>query len=339
MENWSKNAKISRKTLAETAHSTYNLHRTFNYINIKKEFNMHAHIPKRRHLCLLLLLFFTFTCLSPGISAQAASVKTPTASRSVTYGNSLVTLDVSNSSEGYCMVKYTGQNPTIRVQISKSGIETYTYTLNSSGNYEVFPFSEGSGSYTIKVFENISGNQYSQAFSQTVSVQLSSELTPFLYPNQFCNYSAASAAAPLADQLTQGAANELGKVAAIYDWVVDNISYDYNLAATVSSGYLPNVDNILATKKGICFDYAALMTSMLRMENVPTKLVVGYSGSVYHAWISVYTRESGWIDNVIYFDGNTWKLMDPTFASNGKRSSEIMAYIGNGSNYRQRFSY
>ena len=144
------------------------------------------------------------------------------------------------------MVKYTGQNPTIRVQISKSGIETYTYTLNSSGNYEVFPFSEGSGSYTIKVFENISGNQYSQAFSQTVSVQLSSELTPFLYPNQFCNYSAASAAAPLADQLTQGAANELGKVAAIYDWVVDNISYDYNLAATVSSGYLPNVDNILA---------------------------------------------------------------------------------------------
>lgn len=128
-------------------------------------------------------------------------------------------------------------------------------------------------------------------------------------------------------------------MAAIYDWVVDNISYDYNLAATVSSGYLPNVDNILATKKGICFDYAALMTSMLRMENVPTKLVVGYSGSVYHAWISVYTRESGWIDNVIYFDGNTWKLMDPTFASNGKRSSEIMAYIGNGSNYRQRFSY
>ena len=83
---------------------------------------MHAHIPKRRHLCLLLLLFFTFTCLSPGISAQAASVKTPTASGSVTYGNSLVTLDVSNSSEGYCMVKYTGQNPTIRVQISKSGI-------------------------------------------------------------------------------------------------------------------------------------------------------------------------------------------------------------------------
>lgn len=274
-----------------------------------------------------------------GPSASAATVRTPAATGSVTYGNALVTVDASNSSEGYVMVKYTGSNPKIKVQITKDGVETYTYNLNSSGNYEVFPFSEGSGNYSIKVFENISGNQYSQAFSQSVSVQLANELSPFLYPNQFCNYSAASAAAPLADELTKNAADELTKVASVYNWVVDNISYDEQLAATVTSGYLPNIDSILAKKKGICFDYAALMTSMLRMENVPTKLVVGYSGSAYHAWISVYTQASGWVDSVIYFDGNAWKLMDPTFASNGKRSASIMAYIGDGSNYRTRFSY
>ncbi len=286
-----------------------------------------------------LLALFAFFSLHTGMSASAATVRTPAASGTVTYGNSLVTVDASNSSEGYVMVKYTGSNPKIKVQITKNGAETYTYNLNSSGNYEVFPFSEGSGSYAIKVFENISGNQYSQAFSQTVSVQLANELSPFLYPNQFCNYSASSAAAPLADELTKNAADELSKVASVYDWVVDNISYDDQLAATVTSGYLPNIDSVLAKKKGICFDYASLMTSMLRMENVPTKLVVGYSGSAYHAWISVYTKESGWVDNVIYFDGNTWKLMDPTFASNGKRSASIMAYIGDGSNYRTRFSY
>ena len=285
----------------------------------------------------LLLLAFIGFC--PGIPASAATVRTPTASGQVNYGNSLVTIDASNSSEGYVMVRYTGRNPKIKVQISKDGIETYTYNLNSSGNYEVFPFSEGNGSYTIKVFENISGNQYSQAFSQTISVQLTSELSPFLYPNQFCNYTASSAAASLADELTRDSGDELTKVANVYNWVVDNISYDTDLAATVTSGYLPDVDTVLAKKKGICFDYAALMTSMLRMEDVPTKLVVGYSGSAYHAWISVYTKASGWIDNVIYFDGNTWKLMDPTFASNGKRSAAIMKYIGDGSNYRTRFSY
>ena len=291
-----------------------------------------------RPACLPCLLALLFAC-RPWIPASAATVRTPAATGQVTYGNSLVNIDASNSKDGYVMVRYTGRNPKIKVQISKGGTETYTYNLNSSGNYEVFPFSEGSGSYTVKVFENISGNQYSQAFSQTISVQLADELSPFLFPNQFCNYSASSAVAPLADELTAGAGDELAKVAAIYDWVVDNITYDYQLAATVTSGYLPDVDNVLAKRSGICFDYAALMTSMLRLEDVPTKLVVGYAGTAYHAWISVYTKESGWVDNVIYFDGNTWKLMDPTFASNGHRSDAIMKYIGDGSNYKTRFSY
>lgn len=51
------------------------------------------------------------------------------------------------------MVKYTGSVGKIKVQITKSGSETYTYDLSSSGVYEVFPLSEGSGSYSVKVFE------------------------------------------------------------------------------------------------------------------------------------------------------------------------------------------
>ena len=53
-------------------------------------------------------------------------------------------------SEGYIMVKYTGSVGKIKVQITKSGSETYTYDLSSSGVYEVFPLSEGSGSYSVK---------------------------------------------------------------------------------------------------------------------------------------------------------------------------------------------
>lgn len=285
-----------------------------------------------------LFLLGAFILLPHG-AAQAANIRTPQATGAVTYSNSLAVIDASGSSEGYVMIKYTGQNPVIKVQISKAGSETYTYDLNASGRYEVFPLSEGNGSYTVRVFENISGNQYSTAFSQTINVQISNPLSPFLYPNQFCNYQNAPQTAALSDTLAAGAPDELSKVAAVYHWVVDNITYDTVRAATVKSGYLPNVDSVLAERKGICFDYAALMASMLRMQDIPTKLVVGYSGSAYHAWISVYTQSSGWIDGIIQFDGNTWKLMDPTFASSGKKSPEIMAYIGNGSNYRSKFSY
>ena len=74
---------------------------------------------------------------------------------------------------------------------------------------------------------------------------------------------------------------------------VDHISYDYQKAASVQSGYLPIPDATLASGKGICFDYAAVMTSMLRSLDIPTKLVIGYTGGTYHAWVSVYLTGQG----------------------------------------------
>ena len=272
----------------------------------------------------------------PLYSKPAGSyVRTPIASGTTTYKNEKATLDASNVSEGYIMVKYTGSVGKIKIQITKSGSETYTYDLNNSGVYE----SEGSGSYQVKVFENIQGNQYSQAFSQSIDAGVTNQFGPFLYPNQYVNFNAASAAVQTGAAVAAGASDQIGVVAAIYNYVIDNVSYDTAKATSVQSGYLPNVDVVLAQKKGICFDYAALMTAMLRSQDIPTKLVVGYTGNLYHAWINVYLEGQGWVDNIIYFDGNSWKLMDPTFASSSGQSQEIMQYIGNGANYKAKYSY
>ena len=45
------------------------------------------------------------------------------------------------------------------------------------------------------------------------------------------------------------------------------------------------------------------------------------------------------MDAMIYFNGSEWKLMDPTFASNGQQSESIMEYIGNGANYIAKYQY
>ena len=276
----------------------------------------------------------------PLYSKPAGSyVRTPIASGVTVYKNDKATLDASNMSEGYVMVKYTGSVGKIKVQITKSGSETYTYDLNNSGVYEVFPLSEGNGSYQVKVFENIQGNQYSQAFSQSVDASITNTFGPFLYPNQYVNFNSASAAVKKGAEISAGATDQLGVVSAVYNYVVTNLTYDTAKASSVQSGYLPNVDVVLAQKKGICFDYAALMTAMLRSQDIPTKLVVGYTGNLYHAWINVYLDGQGWVDNIIYFDGNSWKLMDPTFASSANQSKEIMQYIGNGANYKAKYSY
>ena len=117
------------------------------------------------------------------------------------------------------------------------------------------------------------------------------------------------------------------------------MKYDNKKAKTVQKGYLPNLNSLYKKKKGICFDYAATMTAMLRSQGVPTKLVIGYTGKTYHAWINVYSKKKGWITGAIYISGKKWKLMDPTFASTGKSSKSIMKYIENKKNYKAQYSY
>lgn len=256
------------------------------------------------------------------------------------YSNDKASVDASNLAEGYVMVKYTGgKDVRIKVRITKAGGEHYDYDLNNKGGVETFPLTEGDGTYTISVFENTSGTKYATALSCSVALTLRNDFLPFLYANQYVNFNADSlvtstAALLLADQTT-----DLAKVQTVFDYVVDNFTYDYDKAKTVQSGYLPDVDAILQSRKGICFDYAAVMAAMLRGQNIPCKLVVGYAGEIYHAWLNVYIEGVGWVDKVIYFDGKDWTLMDPTFTSSGKRSDSIMKYVTDEKNYSQKYAY
>ena len=270
-----------------------------------------------------------------------AAVLYPSAPGVAVKKNASVVIDYSNAKDGYVMLKWTGGAGKIAVQVTgPHNAEKYTYYLRTDGDYDVLPLSDGDGTYKFVVCKNVSGTKYASVLSASVSVKLDDSLAPFLRPNQYVNYSESSEAVKKAQELVKDAKDNLGKVRAVYNWVVANLSYDYDKARTVKSGYLPDVDKVMGEKKGICFDYAALMSSMLRSQGVPVKLVVGYtSKGEYHAWINVWNEESGWMDSVIYFDGKAWKLMDPTFASTGKQSKSIMEYIGNPANYKERFAY
>lgn len=264
---------------------------------------------------------------------------TPTPSGITVHKGKNLILEASNVNQGYVMLKYSGKNLKIKVQVTKNLGTTYTYNLNARDAYEVFPLTDGDGVYSIKVFENISGTKYSQLFSKSIQVKLVNQFLPFLYPNQYVNFKPESTTVAKGMEVTKGVTDELKKVELIYNYVVKNFSYDKEKAATVQSGYLPQVDSLLVLKKGICFDYAAVMSTMLRSQNIPTKLVVGYTGDLYHAWINVYTKKTGWVDGMIFFDGTKWQLMDPTFASSSKKSSAVMKYIGTGSNYTSKYTY
>ena len=255
----------------------------------------------------------------------------PVASGVTVYSNALAEIDASNTAEGYIMVNYKGTNSKVKLQITGSNGVTYTYTLG--GGYETFPLSAGSGSYKVSVYENVTGNQYAVALSQTISASITNPNGP----NQYVNFNAGSQVVAKAKQLAEGCSNDLDVVTKIYNYAT-TITYDYTKANSVQSGYVPNPDTIMQNGTGICLDYASVMASMLRSQGIPTRLEVGYAGSAYHAWISTYITDIGWVNGVIEFDGTNWSLMDPTFAASSSDST-LKNFIGDGSNYKTKYIY
>ncbi|MBQ8326672.1 MAG: transglutaminase domain-containing protein [Lachnospiraceae bacterium] len=264
-------------------------------------------------------------------------VLTPTADESTVLSSSVACVDISHASEGYVTAKYTGEAAKVKFRIITPGQTTYTYNLTPGNDYETFPLLD-SGDYTFAVFENVQGNEYFQVLSETVSIDITNEFGPFLYPNQYVWFTPDSACVEKAKDLTANSTSELETVAIIFEFVVNHITYDYNLADSVTSGYLPDPDTALATGSGICLDYSSLMAAMLRSQSIPTRLEVGYAGTAYHAWISTYITDIGWVCGIIHFDGTSWSIMDPTFAANNSADA-VKEYIGDGDNYSVKYIY
>lgn len=313
--------------------------------------NQEVYIVKKQHifllLCLLVCVTFLISCSeskSPKNNPEkeprdsVPTVLVPEASGTSVWQTENVLVDTSNSSLGYFMVKYTGSVPKVRVQtVAPDGTKTQPL-LTVDGNYQTFPFAGGNGTYQINVLENTTEDKYAILLSETIEVTLENEFSPFLYPNQYVNFAEGSQAIEKGSELANGTYSDLEVIQNIYTYVTKNITYDEQKATEVVDGYLPVVDETLSSGTGICFDYAALMASMMRTQRIPTKLEIGYSGEVKHAWISAYVDEVGWVDDIIQFDGSSWTLMDPTLASNNSRKS-VGKYIGDGKNYTLQYSY
>ena len=273
---------------------------------------------------------------APNLRDNTPEVLIPVCDGKITDGCDDFVIDYGNASEGYFIVHYLGSNEKVKMQLTGPDGVTYTYNL---GNSEaVIPITSGNGSYNIVAFENIGGNQYSTLYATDLDFNVVNEFGPYLYPNQYVNFTKDSAIVPLAKDLAKSATSDLEVVTAVYSYIVSNIEYDEVKLQNAEKTYLPDVDEVLSSKKGFCFDYAALMAAMLRSQRIPARMEIGYAGDAYHAWLSVNIDDKGWVSGIIEFDGATWTLMDPTFAANSSKSS-LKSFIGDGSNYITKYVY
>ena len=229
-----------------------------------------------------------------------------------------VTVNIGNVSRGYFKVRHLADAEAL-VQITNYDYgQPDFFKLGGNNEWEVFPLTRGDGVYTIQILEYYADRVFAVVFSHDVYVSLENQNLPFLYPSRYVNFHENSAAVALARRLANQATNELEIVRLIYSYITANISFDLDFAMAVYSGFVlehtPDIDATLVSGTGICFDFAVLAAAMLRSQNIPTRLEIGYVLDIFHAWVAVYVPGVDWGD-AAHPHADGWGLLDPTTTS------------------------
>lgn len=227
---------------------------------------------------------------------------------------------IDNNQNGTITVSYNNSaGDKIKVLVEKSNASMkYSYDLPSGDDKVVCALTQGNGAYTVRVCKNISGTKYSILYSEEVNLNLKDTNVVFLGKNQIVDWESTNNAIKHANKITKNSKTNYKKIQQIYKYLVENYSYDYDKLKKLPNmnGYIPNIDKVFKSRKGICYDMSALNASMLRSLNIQTKLITGYSTNkglegVYHAWNKVYNvSNKKWIIMDVTYDMSIYKKVN-----------------------------
>jgi transglutaminase-like putative cysteine protease len=112
----------------------------------------------------------------------------------------------------------------------------------------------------------------------------------------------------LVKEQTAKATTPYGRARAIFDYFGGQNGFSYSLTTKAGDSGNDLQDFILLNKTGFCQQYAAAMAIMLRMADVPARVVLGYTHAKpdtngnfavttndAHAWVEAYFDEIGWV--------------------------------------------
>lgn len=280
----------------------------------------------------------TTTAKKPPAEVVIPKIKMPEATGEKAVTGENAEFDYSFAEEGYISAVYSGSAVGAKIRI-KCGDVQYDHNLSAGGKREFFPLM-GGGSYDVKIYEQFSGSKYKLVAEGSFDATIKDGTKTYRYPNKYVNYNGSSACVKKAAEVCAGAADDVERIALIFGYITDNITYDKQLAATVQSGYVPDPDSTLSKGKGICFDYASLFAAMCRSQSIPARLVIGYADpDVYHAWNEIYTEETGWITPELFLRKKGYNIADATFYAGASDKEKIAAYISDEGNYSAVYRY
>ena len=223
-------------------------------------------------------------------------------------------------------------NTKYKVYIHKDEYPEYHYNISESKDW--FPLQHGNGTYTLKIFEQVSGTQYQPLQTKLLTLAMGDPLDVFLSSNIYVEWDSSMMPIRHAADICKDLTKPYDKVEELWKYVVTNFSYDSTLAkAIIDSGgkynYTPCLTDIFMRKTGICFGLTALFNAMCRSQGIRAKMLHGQVKNVgYHAWSEVWLYDQ-------------WCHIDITFELHQriKNAMSFLTPVFDISNYSTRFIY
>jgi hypothetical protein len=196
----------------------------------------------------------------------------------------------------------SGKHAIVYDIVNPLGVEFLPNYANSSYSQKVLQEDE----FSKRMLIEVSLSPLNSRASFPISLQqLSWEMNSFLTPGKDIPANEGPIASQ-AKKLVQEARTVHEAVSAIFNWIVDNHTYDSG-RNTPQDGR-----SVFYNKRGSCVGYTNLAIAMLRSVGIPARYAHGYlppgydwgiskkywgvqiSGGGYHAWVEVYYPDGGW---------------------------------------------
>ena len=125
-----------------------------------------------------------------------------------------------------------------QIQLQLTGTDGITYTYSLYKDYSTFPLTSGDGTYQVGVYENVSDDRYTTLLSETFSVTLTDPLKPYLYPNQYVNFTADFLPVAKAEELADGASSDLDIISSVYNYIITHTARTLLHISTILNHYM-----------------------------------------------------------------------------------------------------
>lgn len=230
-------------------------------------------------------------------------------------------IDMENLDVGYLKARYTGECEKAAIAFTKESGRGIAMELTDE--WLNYTFTLGSGTYKIWLYEFDEGGKKTIRYKTKVSVELENEYDMFRYSNCYVDAENTTVQA-VAKVIKENSESDTERILKVEKFVSDWLIYDEikknEIVENNKQIYLVDMDQLFQSGKGVCYDYAVMATALIRAQDIPARMMFGFTGNVeYHAWVEAFLEDS-----------EEWIRIDPTYAEGLEDPRE---YIADDTNY------